>query len=66
VNQGSLYPALYRLEDRGWIAADEGVSPEGRRLRTYKLTAAGRRRLAEQVAQWRTFAVAMDLVLGPA
>jgi len=65
VNQGSLYPALYRLEDRGWIAADEGMSPEGRRLRTYKLTAAGRRRLTEQVAQWRTFAVAMDLVLGP-
>jgi len=63
VNQGSLYPALYRLEDRGWIAATEGTSPEGRRLRTYRLTPAGRRRLEEQVEQWRAFAVAVDLVL---
>ena len=63
VNQGSLYPALYRLEDRGWIAGEEGVSPEGRRVRLYKLTAAGRRQLAHETEQWRSFTAAVDLVL---
>ena len=63
VNQGSLYPALYRLEDRGLIRAAWGVSPEGRRAKFYSLTAAGRRQLAEERAQWRDFAAAMELVL---
>ena len=63
VNQGSLYPALYRLEDRGWIAGEEGVSPEGRRVRLYKLTAVGRRQLAHETEQWRSFTAAVDLVL---
>ena len=63
VNQGSLYPALYRLEDRGWITAEEGTSPEGRRVRMYRLTAAGRRQLAAEAEQWRTFSLAVDWVL---
>ena len=63
VNQGSLYPALYRLEDRGWIAAEEGTSPEGRRVRLYRLTAAGKKQLAGEAERWRAFALAVDWVL---
>ena len=63
VNQGSLYPALYRLEDRGLVAAEWGVSPEGRRAKFYRLTAAGRRGLVEERASWRQFAAALELVL---
>ena len=64
VNQGSLYPALYRLEDRGWITGDEGTSPEGRRIKLYRLTAAGRRQLTQEVAAWRLFSGAVENVLG--
>lgn len=63
VNQGSLYPALYRLEDRGWIAASWGISDEGRRAKFYRLTSAGRKQLGEEARQWRAFAAAVDLVL---
>ncbi len=63
VNQGSLYPALYRLERRGWIESDWGVSPEGRRAKFYRLTAAGREQLVDEQAQWRIFAAAVDEVL---
>lgn len=63
VNQGSLYPALYRLEDRGWIAAREGESAEGRRIRIYRLTALGRRQLAEEIDAWRLFSRALDHVV---
>jgi len=63
VNQGSLYPALYRLEDRGWISAEWGVSPEGRRVKFYTLTPAGRRQFAAEQASWRLFASAVDQVL---
>jgi PadR family transcriptional regulator PadR len=63
VNQGSLYPALYRLEDRGWIAADEGFSPEGRRIKLYTLTAAGRKHFAQERATWRLFSSAVEQVL---
>jgi transcriptional regulator len=63
VNQGSLYPALYRLEDRGWIAGAEGVSAEGRRIRTYRLTAAGRKELEREIEGWRAFAGAINLVI---
>ena len=63
VNQGSLYPALYRLEDRGWIDSDWGVSPEGRRAKFYRLTAAGRKQLVAEQTQWRIFAMAVDEVL---
>jgi transcriptional regulator len=62
-NQGSLYPALYRLEDRGWIAGAEAQSAEGRRIKIYRLTAAGRRQLAEETETWRAFAAAMNHVL---
>jgi PadR family transcriptional regulator PadR len=64
VNQGSLYPALYRLEDRGWIAGAEATSPEGRRIRTYRLTAAGKKQLEREVEGWRAFRTAMGHVLG--
>jgi PadR family transcriptional regulator PadR len=61
--QGSLYPALYRLEDRGWIAGAESTSAEGRRIKVYRLTAAGRRQLTEEIDAWRAFAAAMNHVI---
>jgi transcriptional regulator len=63
VYQGSLYPALYRLEDKDWIESDEGESPEGRRLRIYRLTAKGKKAYAAERATWRAFASTLDLVL---
>ena len=66
VNQGSLYPALYRLENRGVIAGADSLSEQGRRVRVYKLTAAGRKELAVEQSLWRQFAAAVDLMLEPA
>jgi transcriptional regulator len=66
VNQGSLYPALYRLEDRGVLAGSDALSEQGRRVRVYRLTAAGRRELAVEQSLWRQFAAAVELVLQPA
>jgi PadR family transcriptional regulator, regulatory protein PadR len=63
VNQGSLYPALYRLEDRGWIASREGQSPDGRRIKLYRLTAQGKRQLADEIEVWRAFAAAINRVV---
>lgn len=63
VGQGSLYPALYRLEERGWITAEWGASPEGRRTRSYALTAVGRKQFATERAQWRAFSAAVEQVL---
>jgi transcriptional regulator len=63
VQQGSLYPALYRLEDRGWVVGKAGISPENRRLKLYALTAAGRRQLAAESESWRRFARAVGDVL---
>jgi transcriptional regulator len=63
VNQGSLYPALYRLEDRGMIRSEWGVSDEGRKVRLYTLTARGRKQLAAEEADWRRFVNAIELVL---
>src|SRR5688572_30932343 len=63
VNQGSLYPALYRLEEKGWIEAEQGVSPEGRRARLYRLTPRGRRQLTAEREGWRLFADAVERVL---
>ena len=63
VNQGSLYPALYRLEDRGWIESEWGISPEGRRAKFYRLTALGRKQFSAERAQWRIFTTAVDDVL---
>ena len=63
VHQGSLYPALYRLEDRGWVTSEWGLSPEGRRAKFYSLTAEGRRQFTTEVSSWRLFARAVELVL---
>ena len=63
IGQGSLYPALYRLEDRGWIDAEWGVSPEGRRAKFYRLTAEGRRQLNAETENWRVFSLAVNHVL---
>jgi PadR family transcriptional regulator PadR len=63
VNQGSLYPALQRLERQGWITADWGTSETNRRARFYQLTAAGRRRLEQERADWERLSAAISLVL---
>jgi transcriptional regulator len=63
VNQGSLYPALYRMRDRGLIEGSWGVSPEGRRARFYRLTDAGRRAVDAERANWETFSRAVDQVI---
>jgi PadR family transcriptional regulator PadR len=63
IGQGSLYPALYRLEDRGLIKAEWGTSPEGRRAKFYTLTPKGRRQFAEERANWRLFSGAVEHVL---
>ncbi|HVX41420.1 MAG TPA: PadR family transcriptional regulator [Gemmatimonadaceae bacterium] len=52
VEEGSLYPALYRMENRGWIKADWALTENGRRAKYYKLTAAGRKQLASELASW--------------
>jgi transcriptional regulator len=66
VEQGSLYPALYRLEARGWISADWGVSENNRKARFYKLTAAGRKQLAAETDHWARLTAAINLVLAKA
>ena len=63
VNQGSLYPALHRLEHKGLIKAEWGVSELGRRARFYKLTAAGKKQLELETANWAKFSDAMGRVL---
>jgi len=63
VNQGSLYPALHRLAKRGLLEASWGTSENNRRARFYKVTAAGRKQLANETATWRLFSGAVDAVL---
>lgn len=63
VEQGSLYPALYRLEEQGLIASDWGVSENNRRARFYSLMPAGRRRLKQEAASWERVSAAVNLVL---
>jgi transcriptional regulator len=65
VDHGSLYPALQRLETRGWIGAEWGVSSNNRKARFYRLTKAGRRQLVHEASQWRRMAAAIGRVLGP-
>jgi transcriptional regulator len=65
VEHGSLYPALHRLEDRGWIASFWGTSENNRRARYYRLTADGRKQLVEQTGRWERLARAVNLVLRP-
>lgn len=62
-NQGSLYPALQRLEHRGLITSDWQVTENNRRARYYEITAAGRRALGEEAESWRRFAAAMETML---
>ena len=63
VNQGSLYPALHRLEHQGWIKAEWGVSELGRRARFYRLTASGRKQLELETENWSRLAAAIGRVL---
>jgi PadR family transcriptional regulator PadR len=63
VNQGSLYPALYRLEQQGWIAASWGDSENNRRAKFYSLTRTGRKQLAEETANWERITAAVGRVL---
>src|SRR6202453_3711729 len=65
VETGSLYPALHRLEAKGWIAATWDLSDKGKRARYYRLTAAGRKNLATEQSKWEAFARAMGLILNP-
>src|SRR5215470_6797712 len=65
VEHGSLYPALHRLEDRDWIASFWGTSENNRRARYYRLTADGRKQLAEETSRWERLARAVNLVLRP-
>ena len=62
-NQGSLYPALHRLEHQGWIKAEWGVSELGRRARFYRLTSSGRRQLQQESDNWTRLSVAIGKVL---
>jgi PadR family transcriptional regulator PadR len=63
VQQGSLYPALHRLEKRGWLEAEWGESENGRQARFYKLSARGRKQLAAEETNWRRLAEAVGLIL---
>jgi transcriptional regulator len=64
VEHGSLYPALHRLEDRGWIASFWGTSENNRRARYYRLTPGGRKQLAQQTSRWGELVHAINRVLG--
>ena len=66
VEHGSLYPALHRLEDRGWIASFWGTSENNRKARYYRLTPAGRKQLADQTSRWDELVKAINGVLRPA
>ncbi len=63
VGQGSIYPALIRLEHRGWIDTEWRTTDNNRRAKYYRLTAAGRRALGDELASWRRFVAAVDLVM---
>ena len=65
IEEGSLYPALHRLEKRGWIAAEWGTSAHNRKARFYTLTRTGRRQLANEAEKWRRLSAAIGRVLGP-
>ncbi len=66
VETGSLYPALHRLEAKGWISAEWALSDKGKRARYYRLTALGRRQLETEQTKWHAFARAIGLILNPA
>lgn len=64
VEQGSLYPALHRLENRGWVSSYWGVSENNRKAKFYRLTSAGKKQLARETNRWRKMARAIALVMG--
>ena len=64
IGQGSLYPALYRLEKKGWVRSDWKVTENNREAKYYQLTAAGRRQLGDEIESWRFYAGAVNLVIG--
>jgi len=66
VEDGSLYPALYRMERKGWIDAEWGISELGRKAKFYRLTPRGRRQLAAETQEWARFSAAISRVLRPA
>ena len=66
VEQGSLYPALYRLEDQGWIKSEWGVSDNNRKAKFYSLTNSGRKQLQTEEQSWAKLSTAINLVLGNA
>ena len=66
VETGSLYPALHRLEAKGWISASWRLSDKGKRARYYRLTASGRKHLAKEQSKWQALSRAIGLVLNPA
>src|SRR5437016_752657 len=66
VETGSLYPALHRLEAKGWIAASWEQSDKGKRAKYYRLTPLGRKQLATERSKWQAFSRAMGLILNPA
>jgi PadR family transcriptional regulator PadR len=66
IDHGSLYPALQRLERRGWVTAKWGTSENNRRAKYYRLTAAGRKQLAAETTKWERLAAAIGRVLRPA
>lgn len=65
IETGSLYPALHRLEAKGWIAASWELSNKGKRARFYRLTAHGRKQLVSERSKWQAFARAVGLILNP-
>jgi PadR family transcriptional regulator PadR len=65
IEEGSLYPALYRMEHRGWIESDWGTSELGRSAKFYRLTGTGRKQLRAETAEWRSFVRTVSLVLAP-
>ena len=66
VEHGSLYPALYRLEARGWIASFQGTSENNRKAKYYRLTPAGKKHLAEETTRWKRLSAGITRVLRPA
>lgn len=64
VEQGSLYPALHRLEDRGWLSSSWGASENNRKAKFYKLTAAGKKQLVAETSRWKQMSRAVGLVMG--
>src|SRR4051812_11866292 len=63
VEEGSLYPALYRMENKGWVKAEWAITENNRKAKYYRLTASGRRQLNDATATWDTFATAMTRIM---